>query len=114
MQLAVAPHRQIVFGAIDLCAGFAQFVQDRSEMIGSRTVNGNFAIGGGGGDGERRCFDAVRNHFVLGAVQLLDAGDGDGRTARAGNLCPHFGEKCRQIDHLRLAGCAFNGGHAVG
>ena len=74
--------------ALHLDAGFAQLVQHGVHVIGARAVEGHFAIGRRRRHGEGRRFDAVGNDFVLRAVQALDAGDGDGRAAGAGNPAP--------------------------
>ena len=51
-----------------------------------RAAQGDLAVGGGRGDGIGGGLDAVGNDFVFGAVQFLDAGDGDGGAAGAGDL----------------------------
>ncbi len=100
--------------ALHFDAGFAQLVQHGVHVVGARAANGDFAVGGGGGDGKGGGFDAVGNDLVFRAVQTLDAGHGDGGAARAGDFRAHGVEEIGEVHDLRFAGGAFDDGHAFG
>ena len=83
-------------------------------MIGACAAQRDLAVRRTGGDQKSRRFDAVRNHFMLRAVQFFHARDCNRRTARAGNVRAHRVQEICQIYNFRFARRAFNNRHAAG
>ena len=83
-QAAGAAHAQ--GGGVRLChlrAGLLQLGHERAHVLGHAAGHRDVAAGDGAGDQKRAGLDAVGDDGVLGAVQLLDALDADGGSARA-------------------------------
>src|SRR3546814_15323552 len=69
-----------------------------AEVIGTAADQFQVAPGDGRGNGVGAGLDAVGHHGVLGAMQALDATDGDAVGAEAFDLGPHLHKALAEID----------------
>ena len=94
--------------------GFAQLAQHRVQRVGLGVGGAHAAAGHGGGNQEGAGLDAVRHHRILGAVQRVDAVDGDDVAAGAFDFGAHGDQAARQVDHFGFARGVFQHGGAFG
>ncbi len=113
-QTAVATNFERTVVAFDFDAALDEFVDDGVKMIDARAFDGDFAVGGSGGDGEGGGFDAVGNDFVFRTVQFFDAGDGQRRAADAVDFRAHGDEEIGEVSDFGFARGAFDDGDAFG
>ena len=113
-QLAVGFDFDPVVAGADLGPGFAQLAHHRIQRVGLGVGGAHAAAGHGGRNQEGAGLDAVGHHRIVGAVQLVDAVDGDDVTAGALDAGAHGDQAAREINHLGFARGVFQHGGAVG
>src|SRR5690606_30162284 len=103
---AIALHVQTdpVLAGVDVGAGFFQLEQYRFEGAGIGVLHAHPAAGDRASHQEGAGFNPVGHHRVTGAVQALDALDGDGIGAVALDLRAHGDQALGQIHHFGLTG----------
>ena len=82
-------------------------------MIRPRVLEAHVAARDRAGHQIRAAFDAIRQHFVCRAVQLLHALHDDLVRAGALDLRAHRDEEVREVDHFGLARRVLDDGFAV-
>ena len=86
----------------------------RIQMIRAGVLDAHVAAGDRAGDQVGAALDAIRQHLVAGAAQVLDALDDDLVGAGAVDLGAHGDQEIGQIHHLRLARGVLDDGLPVG
>ena len=89
LSLSRARDAEALAVGLDRDAGLAQLGRDRFEMLDRRVGNRHVAAGDRRRRHHRAGLDSVGNHFMLGAMQPLDAFDFDYVRAGAADLRAH-------------------------
>ena len=107
---------------LNRAAGLLEFGDHGPEMLGDHRRDAQVGAGDGRGEHEGAGFNAVRNHGVVGAVEPLHPGDGDGGGAGTPHPGTHGQQQAGQVYNFRFQRGVFDhrlafgegGGHHQG